>query len=79
MLPREHPEQLAIGNFTVSAPERGTMIVTNILGQEVSRYSIAKGNNSVKLPEVISTGIYTAKITTEQGVVVSVAKLMYQK
>ena len=55
------------GNFTINAPEAGTLEVYNIQGQQVADYKTTQGATNLQLPSGIAAGVYFVKYISSGG------------
>ncbi len=65
------------GNFTVSAPAAGTLVISNMTGQEISRYDVNSGKTRLHLPAELMPGVYTIKYENGTDKSVSVIRMIY--
>ena len=55
------------GNITIQAPEAGSLVVYNMVGQQVAAYKIASGATDVRLPAALAAGVYMGVYKADDG------------
>ena len=67
------------GLFTITSKTNGRFSIYNMLGQVVLQSTVMNGNNEVKLPDNIASGIYICKFAPDDGNAMKQVKLLYQR
>ncbi len=55
------------GNITIQAPEAGSLVVYNMIGQQVAAYKLASGATDVRLPAALAAGVYMGVYKADDG------------
>ena len=55
------------GNITIQAPAAGSLVMYNMVGQQVAAYKVASGNTIVRLPAALAAGVYMGVYKADDG------------
>ncbi len=55
------------GNFMVNSKFAGTIYLSNVQGQEIAAYEIARGKNNISMPHGTPAGVYVGRFVTADG------------
>ncbi len=55
------------GAVTIPAPEAGSFVVYNMVGQQVAAYKLASGATDVRLPAALAAGVYVGVYKADDG------------
>jgi len=55
------------GNITIQAPVAGSLVMYNMVGQQVAAYKVASGATDVRLPAALAAGVYMGVYKADDG------------
>ena len=55
------------GNITIQAPAAGSLVMYNMVGQQVAAYKVASGATDVWLPAALAAGVYMGVYKADDG------------